>query len=265
MSPRVQLASATHAGRRSYQQDDLVMEPLPEGALIAVADGMGGHAAGEVASRLVREALHAVTVNAELAREPAGALVEAAEAANGAILAQAHAHPETAGLGSTLVAAWLSGEVLTVGHAGDSRAYLVLEDDVVQLTKDHSAVQDALDHGTLTEDQVASFPYRNAILRHLGDTRFPGLDVSAGVEVGAGTVVLLTSDGAHGYLTPADFLEQLAGTPTLAVALENLARLAYHRGSDDNITLVACEVGEYARSRIQAQTPPPIRRRSGAH
>ncbi len=258
MGSGLRLAFATHPGRRSYQQDDLVMTELSGGALVAVADGMGGHAAGEVASRLVREALIAVSGNAALAGNPEAALARAAEDANRAILGHAEANPETAGLGSTLVAAWLVAGSLTVGHAGDSRAWLVTEDDVTLLTRDHSAVQDALDHGTLTEDQIASFPYRNAILRHLGDPGFPGLEFQGPVSVTVPSVVLVTSDGAHGSLSPADFLEHLVGSASVSTALEQLLRLAYHRGSDDNITLVACEIGEFPRSRLAAQQPPPI-------
>lgn len=258
MSLRFRLAAATHRGRRSYQQDDLLMVTLKGGALIAVADGMGGHAAGEVASRLVREALSAAASQREPASPPTQVLAWAAEEANRAILAHAAAHPESAGLGSTLVAAWLIEDQLSVAHAGDSRAWLVCDDGVVQLSRDHSAVQDALDHGTLTEDQVASFPYRNAILRHLGDPGFPGLEFTGPLAVRSGSVVLVTSDGAHGPLTPADFLNHLSGTGDLAAALENLLRLAYHRGSDDNMTLVACEVEDYPRSRVRVQTPPPL-------
>jgi PPM family protein phosphatase len=258
------VASATFQGRRSYQQDDLLVRELDGGALVAVADGMGGHAAGEVASLLTREALRVTLTDPRLLSEPAVTLGIAAETANRAILAHAEARPETAGLGSTLVACVISGSEVLVGHAGDSRAYLVTPDEVVQLTKDHSAVQDALDHGTLTEDQVASFPYRNAILRHLGDLNFPGLDYAGPRAVPAGSVILASSDGAHSHLYPADLLEHIAGTADLAIALDHLLRLAYHRASDDNITLAACEVGAFPRSKVPAQTPPPLPLPSGA-
>jgi PPM family protein phosphatase len=252
------VASATYQGRRSYQQDDLLVKAMPAGALVAIADGMGGHAAGEVASRLTREALRVTLSDPRLLSEPAVTLGIAAETANRAILAHAEARPETTGLGSTLVACVITGGEVLVGHAGDSRAYLVTPDEVVQLSKDHSAVQDALDHGTLTEDQIASFPYRNAILRHLGDIVFPGLEYTGPRSVPEGSVILASSDGAHSYLYPADLLEHLAGTPDLDAALDHLLRIAYHRGSDDNITLVGCEIGAFPRSRIPAQTPPPV-------
>jgi protein phosphatase len=253
-------AAASHTGRRPRQEDSFLALARGGSGVVAVADGMGGHAAGEVASRIAIERL-AASAQAAVDRDPRDLLREAAETANSAILAHADAQPDAVGLGTTLVAALVCGHQAVIGHAGDSRAFLVTGDGLTQLTRDHSAVQDAVDRGTLTASEVAAAPFRHAIVRSLGDEAFPGLEYTpaeGSLEVPDGAILLLTSDGAHGVLTPAEILDHLAGTPTLKRGLDQLLRLAYARGSDDNITLAGCEVGLFPRSRIRTAPPPPL-------
>lgn len=256
----MKVAAASHTGRRPRQEDSYLTLSRGGSAVVAVADGMGGHAAGEVASRIAVERL-AASARTAVDRDSRELLREAAETANSAILAHADAQPDAVGLGTTLVAALVCGNQAVIGHAGDSRAFLVTADGLTQLTRDHSAVQDAVDRGTLMASEVAAAPFRHAIVRSLGDEAFPGLEYTpadGSLELSDGTILLLTSDGAHGLLTPADIMDQLAGTPTLKRGLDQLLRLAYARGSDDNITLVGCEVGAFPRSRIRTAPPPPL-------
>ena len=257
------IACVSHRGRRPRQEDSGLAEAIAEGAVIAVADGMGGHLGGDVASRLAVEALQHACAGPR--QHPRELLAGAADEANRAILAHAAKTAPGETVGSTLVAAVVLDGQAVIGHAGDSRAWLVTADEVVQLTRDHSAVQDALDRGTMTPEEASRSVYRNAILRNLGDPAFPGLEFTpeqGWLELSPGSVLLLTSDGAHGVLTPAEFLHHLVGTPTLERGLDHLLRLAYHRGSDDNITLVGCEVGRLRRSQTPAQPPPPMPRPS---
>jgi len=253
----VRTAAASNAGRRGHQEDACVTTRVGDGELLVVADGMGGHAAGEVASALVVEAYLELAGGKSATGLSGDGLERAARTANRRILDHAAGHEEARGLGSTVVAVGIGGHGCVVGHAGDSRACLVTADEVIPLTRDHSAVQDALDAGTLTEGEAATSPYRHAILRNLGDADFPGLEISE-FEAPEGSVILLTSDGAHGFLTDAEMLEHLSGTASLEEGLEHLLRVAYHRGSDDNITLVGAEIGRFPRSRVQAQPPPDL-------
>ncbi|HPC83893.1 MAG TPA: protein phosphatase 2C domain-containing protein [Thermoanaerobaculaceae bacterium] len=260
-SSHLTLAAATHPGRRSNQEDAWFARRVGPEAWLVVADGMGGHAAGEVASRLVVEAFEAAIP--ARGQDPGRRLEEAAATANAAILAHGAAHPDSEGLGSTVVAAVVRDGRAVVGHAGDSRAWVVTPDEVVQITRDHSAMQDALDRGEHAGAELARSPYRHAILRSLGDAAFAGLErtpPAGAMALSEGSILLLTTDGAHGFLTPAEMLEHLAGTPSLADGLEHLVRKAYANGSDDNITVVGCEVGRFPRSRVAAQAPPAIPR-----
>ncbi len=261
---KVRLAWATDPGRRSHQEDNYLVRELPSGALIAVADGMGGHAAGEVASEIAVKALAEVDA-AVLSGDRAGeALADAAAAASEKIERYGHEVPGAAGLGTTLVAALITNQQLVIGHAGDSRAWLVTAEGVEQLTKDHSAVQVAVDRGALTREEAATSPYRNIIFRNLGDGSEERLEMfpkEGRLQPQDGTVVLLTSDGAHDYLSEAEMLEHLTGSDSLEAGLEQLLRCAYHNGSQDNITLVACEIGELPRQGDTA-APPPISRDS---
>jgi protein phosphatase len=257
---KVRLAWATDVGRRSHQEDNYLVRELPTGALIAVADGMGGHAAGEVASEIAVKALTKVDASVLSGDDAPEALADAASDASREIEAYGREVPSAAGLGTTLVAALITDHQLVVGHAGDSRAWLVTANGVEQLTKDHSAVQVAVDRGALTEEEAATSPYRNIICRNLGDGSQERLEMcpkEGRLEPADGTVVLLTSDGAHDYLSEEEMLQHLMGSGSLEEGLEQLLRCAYHNGSQDNITLVACEIGELPRHGA-AVSPPPI-------
>lgn len=256
---RAEPAVASHAGRRREQQDAHATHASGGVVVLAVADGMGGHAGGRAAGRIVAEAVERLAASDLSADGAEGALQAAAERANREILAYGREHPGAEGLGSTLVAALVFGARALIAHAGDSRAYLVTREGVEQLTRDHSAVQEAIDWGRMTEEEAESSPYRHAIVRNLGDPDFPGLETDW-VDLPDGSALLLTSDGAHGFLTETEILDQMLGSPSLESALDRLLRLAYHNGSDDNITLVGWEHGRLRRSKIEAQEPPRLPR-----
>src|SRR5262245_37950599 len=183
---RLQVSAATDVGQvREVNEDGyLVDEPL---GLIAVADGVGGHRAGEVASATALEALRA-------ALRSGRSLREAIEEANDAVFTKSMSDEDFRGMGTTLTAGTMAaGGTLIVGHVGDSRAYLLRDGEFRQLTTDHSRVQELVDDGRLTADEAAVHPMRNVITRALGMDATVDVDIYP-VELHPGDRVLLCSD-----------------------------------------------------------------------
>ena len=216
----------------------------PMGTLFMVADGMGGAAAGEIASatavdvvlRHLREGLSglaAVTPETLVSQ-----LSEAAEVANWSIFRYAATHPELRGMGTTATIAALLGDTLYIGQVGDSRAYLVRDGIAIQLTKDQSLMQKLIEAGELTEEEAAQSERRNIILQALGPEPNVKLDLTH-QRVRRGDVLILCSDGLSGLVRP----EEIAGVVTeeldLSTACERLIRLANDQGGPDNVTVIA--------------------------
>lgn len=233
-------AGRSEAGSvRAVNQDSYHVGPVAgRGFLAVVADGMGGHKAGEVASRMAVEALLA-----ELGRsrvQPPVALARAAQAANSRIYGYAQEHPDHQGMGTTLTAVYLDDQVGLVGHVGDSRGYLMREGTIVRLTADHSWVADRVRQGLLTDDEARRHRWRNVITNALGATPSFRLEVSH-FEVRSGDRLLLCSDGIS-MLLPDPLLLQIAASGTPAEASERLVAEANERGSPDNVTAIVVEV-----------------------
>ncbi|GAB3405264.1 PP2C family protein-serine/threonine phosphatase [Flindersiella endophytica] len=209
--------------------------------LLAVADGMGGAVAGELASAITIETVRQYD-SADL-DDPVGVLSEAASTANGRILARIKADPRLDGMGTTLTAGVLYDDrILGVIHIGDSRAYLLRDGELKQLTHDHTFVQSLVDEGKLTPQQAEHHPHRSLIIRVLDGHHEVQLDVDR-IELQAGDWLLFCSDG----LGNADIRDSMiasamieAETPE-AAALE-LIRKALRAGSPDNVTCVVAEV-----------------------
>jgi serine/threonine protein phosphatase PrpC len=209
--------------------------------LLAVADGMGGAVAGELASAITIETVRQYD-SADL-DDPVGVLSEAASTANGRILARIKADPRLDGMGTTLTAGVLYDDnVLGVIHIGDSRAYLLRDGELKQLTHDHTFVQSLVDEGKLTPQQAEHHPHRSLIIRVLDGHHDVQLDVDR-IELQGGDWLLFCSDG----LGNADIRDSMiasamieAETPE-AAALE-LIRKALRAGSPDNVTCVVAEV-----------------------
>jgi protein phosphatase len=203
------------------------------GELLVVCDGMGGHAAGEVASRIGVETILAAYYG-DSTDERSIALRQAFERANTLIYDQGRGN-----MGTTGVAALLYHDALHVANVGDSRAYLVRDGDIRQISRDHSFVNDQIDAGIITPEQARTSQHRNVITRALGHQPDVTVDMFR-YPLQVGDIVLLSSDGLHGLV----FDEELAAivleqTPDEAVA--SLVDLANQRGGSDNITIVlAC-------------------------
>ena len=232
-------AGVTDTGRRRLRNEDaFICEP----PLFAVADGMGGARAGEVAARLAAAALEDAGVETKGEQGVTAMIVEA----NRRIWERAVADPTTAGMGTTVTAALVdidSGTV-AIGHVGDSRAYLLRDGALRQLTTDHSLVAELVSSGVLTPEEAERHPQRSAITRALGTE--PAVDVEVLTIVGKpGDLYLLCSDGLPTMLSDsavASALEASDRDPT--AASEALVAAANRQGGEDNITVVLFELAE---------------------
>jgi protein phosphatase len=227
--------------RRESNEDDLLLEP--ELGLYAVADGMGGHAAGEIASRLAIETLQEVRRQGAAAPqasadEAAAWLREAFTEANRRICDSIRLHEERRGMGTTVVALVQSCDGVVVGHVGDSRGYLLRGDDLVRLTSDHSWVNEQVKLGLMSDDAAQRHPMRNIVTRALGSREEVLVDVaSTGLE--PGDVLVLCSDGLNTMLSDDEIGELVSrhrGDPE--AACRALIHAANVRGGEDNITVV---------------------------
>src|ERR1700678_398604 len=211
--------------------------------LLAVADGMGGHAAGERASAAVIEALRPLDTQVPEG-ELLNALDHAVRRAKAALREMAQENPALTGMGTTLTALLWSGSQLGLVHIGDSRAYLVRDGEVFQITHDHTFVQSLLDEGKITEDEVASHPQRSLLIQALSalpDRGFkPDLQLR---EAALGDRYLLSSDGLHGVVPAAEVRRVLLTVADPDQAAADLIALAMDGGGPDNITCIVAGVG----------------------
>lgn len=261
MPEQPRLATESIAGQRPYQEDAVLTQTLRDGrTLIALADGMGGHAAGEVASALALESL-----------------VEALEAGKSLedafLLANRRVHeksrePGKKGMGTTLVAALIDNGAYQVGNVGDSRCYHISDSGIRQLTEDHSFVTEAIKRGQSEEEAMAS-QWRDALTRSIGIDDEVSVDVFGPFPIEPATALLLCSDGLHKVISAQQIRQMygLSGGPRGAA--QTLVSQAFEDGSDDNISVAIAEFGEIPRDRSAGTMPmeyepPPSSERSGA-
>jgi PPM family protein phosphatase len=209
--------------------------------LLALADGMGGHAAGEVASQLVIAALAHLDDD-----EPGGDLLAKLDAAvragNSAIAAQVEMEPDLEGMGTTLTAILFAGNRLGLVHIGDSRGYLLRDGELTQITKDDTFVQTLVDEGRITREEAHSHPQRSLIMRALtGHEVEPTLTMR---EVRIGDRYLLCSDGLSDPVSDETILEALK-IPDVTESADRLIELALRGGGPDNVTVVVADVVDY--------------------
>jgi PPM family protein phosphatase len=255
--------SATDVGRiRTLNEDSLLAVP----GLFVVADGMGGHAAGEVASGL------AVAEFARLAEQPAVRpedVPEVIQRANQHILRAGAERGDRHGMGTTLTGVGVvgseRGEELAVFNVGDSRVYRFTGGLLHQLTVDHSAVQELVDAGRLTPQAARSHPRRNVVTRSLGTDPAPAPDVWLVPPV-AGDRFLVCSDGLTGELEDSGIAALLAENPDPQAAADELVRQAVAAGGHDNVTAVVLDVVEVipAEPTLQQTATMPVPEGSAA-
>ena len=206
--------------------------------LLALADGMGGHAAGEVAASIALRELIPLN-DREPARDLVAELRDAVVRANDAIAERTANDPEVAGMGTTLTAIRFAGVRVALAHVGDSRAYLLRNGTLAQITRDDTVVQSLVDEGRLTPEQARDHPQRAMVLKVLtGEGVEPHVEVR---EADPGDRYLICSDGLSDYVDD----DAIAGTlalPDPQRCTQKLIRLALQNGSQDNITCVVGEV-----------------------
>lgn len=222
---------ATDRGRRPSNQDAVVATVLPDGReVVAVADGMGGHAGGEVASTTALSTLvDALHAGAELP--------QAFLAADEAIRSAAERDRSLDGMGTTLVALLRMGGRYWIANVGDSRAYRVSAGGIDRVTRDHSFAEEAARLGQMSADEIARSPWKNALTRALGTGDPPEVDVFGPFRVDEPHAVLLCSDGLHGVVEEDAIRASVLACPDAAAAAERLSALALQGGSRDNVTV----------------------------
>jgi len=228
-----------------------------KGTLVVVADGMGGHSAGEVASQMAADVVSRLYYDSP--SEPGAALKGAVEEANRCIHAAAAADESKHGMGTTCTALALCAGTAYAAHVGDSRLYMLREGRLYQLSEDHSAVNEMVKLGIITKEQARTHEDKNVILRALGTT--PEVEVSTvepfGVRVG--DQYLLCSDGLYDLVTDEEIASALAGASDVHAAGERLIALAKERGGHDNITVGIIAIMPEGTAAAEAQDAPTTR------
>lgn len=248
-------AGKTDVGRvRTHNEDAYLVRG--ELGLFAVADGLGGHNAGEVASQMALQAIESFVARA-VEREDItwpfqpspnlttaeNTLMAALKLANAVVWGEAQRSGERQGMATTIVALFLNNDSATIAHVGDSRLYRVRGGQIEQLTEDHSLVRQQFNAGTITAEQMAHHPMRNVITRAAGSREEVEVDVRS-VPLEAGDVFVLCSDGLSGEITDAEIggvVTDLAGDPEQAA--QDLVERAVAAGGHDNTTVVVVATG----------------------
>jgi PPM family protein phosphatase len=228
----VDSAGVTDAGRkRRRNEDSFVREP----PLFAVADGMGGAQAGEVASRLAAAAFREFHDADEL--DPEARVAAIVKEANRRINERAKSDAQASGMGTTITAALVAGPSVAVGHVGDSRAYRLRQGRLEQLTHDHSLVADLVRSGRITAEEADTHPQRSVITRALGTDAEVDVDTFT-VDAEPGDLFMLCSDGLTTMVDDAEMLEIIGRSGTLEQTSKALVRAANRAGGEDNVTVV---------------------------
>lgn len=226
--------ASTHVGKVRSINEDAFFVPENGESFAAVADGMGGHLAGEVASRMAIEAF-ASALRGRVIDE--AALRQAVSEANASIYHEAQRDPLKHGMGTTLTAVCLWDGVVYLTHVGDSRAYLLRNRALMQLSNDHSLVNELMEQGKITPREALNHPQRNFITRALGTNRHVQPDILR-IDYQAGDVWLLCSDGMSNYLRNYEIAAILMRDASWPEKLDMLTETALSRGGGDNITVV---------------------------
>jgi serine/threonine protein phosphatase PrpC len=214
--------------------------------VLAVADGVGGHAAGEIASSVAIDALSAIdgtTPTSQDGYDPRSALTNAVREASDRMRTLIKRHPRLESMGTTVTAALWTGETFVFAHLGDSRAYLLHNGELHRITHDHTYVQALIDEGRLTEDEVTNHPARSLILRILDGRSDPEIDFFT-IEVAPRDRVLLCSDGLTAVVDDDALAEALSAGDDVKTTAAHLVDLAYAGGAPDNVTVVVVDIVE---------------------
>lgn len=227
--------------KRPLNEDSFLSDP--ERRIFAVADGVGGAQAGEVASQTAMEVLDEAFRHIEPGADVEDLLEIAIQRANSSIHSMSREHPKLSMMATTIVALHLDGHVATIGHVGDSRLYRLTPDGKLHReTADHSVVEEEVRAGRMTPEQASNHPSRNVISRALGAEDTVEVDLKT-IEIEDGTCFLLCSDGITRHIPDAELRELLTEGSDLSSICEEMKRRCYERGAEDNLTAVIVRVG----------------------
>jgi PPM family protein phosphatase len=247
----IELGNLTDTGCTREDNQDFYCYAEPEGEeeferkgrLLVVADGMGGHEGGEVASGIAVEVVRERYAGSA-ANDPEQALMEAMEAAHQAVRGFAQKHPELTGMGTTCTAAVLRNGHLYYGHVGDSRLYLIRDSGITKLTRDHTMVERMVEQGLLGAEEAKAHPQRHVLTEAMGVAEAMAVDFPQDpIALRAGDILLLCTDGLHDLVSDEE-LSIAARRADPGTACKQLITLAKERGGPDNITVQIVKVAE---------------------
>jgi len=249
------IGEATDTGRvREHNEDGYIVDR--DLRFAALADGMGGHRGGEVASATALDALHASFIEQ-------GGLHDAVVAANAAVFERASADQGLRGMGTTLTAGVLGDDgTLLIGHVGDSRAYLWHDGELTRITTDHSVVEELIQAGELTEEERELDPRRSMVTRAIGLDANVDVDLYP-VALVPGDRVMMCSDGLNGMIDDVAMAEVLASEAAPNVAAKRLVDLANAAGGVDNITVVVIDAHDAPIGSVAVESGGGGKRRYG--
>lgn len=246
------VSSRTDVGLlRQYNEDSLYVCSIDDdisikGLLLGVADGMGGHNGGDVASQMAVKAVgEYYSSESEITDSTSvqEVMIRLVQKANSSIYAVSTEDCSLSGMGTTLTSVCVKGDEAFLAHVGDSRAYLFRENVLTQLTDDHSLVAQAVREGILTPEQAARHPQRNIITRALGTKDNIEVD-SLVINIQKDDILLLASDGLHGFVSDGQIAELLGKqSECLDDMTDDLVRAALEKGGPDNVTVVLVKIG----------------------
>ncbi|HAE38923.1 MAG TPA: Stp1/IreP family PP2C-type Ser/Thr phosphatase [Candidatus Riflebacteria bacterium] len=231
----------THVGKvRDHNEDSFFVSD--EGGFFIVADGMGGLAAGEVASKIAKDTItKALKKDGQSATPYDRILRDAFEAANAKVREALVENPSARGMGSTCVVLAFRDSDFYIAYVGDSRIYLFRNGHLKQITRDHSYVEELFLRGLITAEEKVDHPYKSSITRYIGHADKIEVDITSG-PLANDDVFLLCSDGLSGEVTDAVMEDVLKSSPDVKDGVEKLITLALEHGGNDNVSAVAVKV-----------------------
>ena len=242
----MKVVAKTHCGKVRPINEDRYLVPEEGDSIVLVADGMGGHKAGEVASETAAQTIRACAVKMHGREISIKTALKWVRQAYQIIYRMANEKPECMGMGTTMTFLYFMDKHALLAHVGDSRCYRIRDGRIMQLTKDHSLVAELVRIGEITPEQARNHPYRNIITRALGTDDYVAVDAQD-IPVEENDVYLLCSDGLSNYLEEDELLQAVQNQPSDALC-DHLVQIALDRGGRDNITVVAAYCGgEVAR------------------
>ncbi len=225
---------------RQHNEDAVGVFKSDAGILAIVADGMGGHLAGDIASQMTISTFKGLWEQVERIESPNAAeewLTKSVDEVNKAVYEHSLTNPDCQGMGTTIVGAVVTNDFVTIGHIGDSRCYLLNKTGFKQITQDHSLVNELVKSGQITREDAEHHPRKNVLLRALGTEQSVELDLST-IDFEQDDILLICSDGLSNKVNDQELQSELSNALTLPEIGNNLVNMANENGGEDNISLV---------------------------